>query len=68
MLGTVLHARTRGASISAVFAATAAAPAGRNPGRLTQTGSKKELHETRDYHSLIFPNVFRLRTGNGFFS
>jgi hypothetical protein len=41
MLGTVLRARTRGASFSAVFAATAEAPAGRNPGRLTQNGQKK---------------------------
>ncbi len=41
MLGTVLRARTRGAYISAVFATTAEAPAGRNPGRLTQTGPKK---------------------------
>ncbi len=46
MLGTVLRARTRGASISAVFAAMADAPAGRNPGRLTQTGPKKDLHDT----------------------
>jgi hypothetical protein len=41
MLPVVLHARTRGASFSAVFAATAEAPAGRNLGRLTQTGAEK---------------------------
>jgi hypothetical protein len=63
MLGTVLRARTRGASFSAVFAATADAPAGRNLGRLTQNWPKKELHETMR----LSLNVFRLRTGNGYF-
>ncbi len=61
MLGTVLRARTRGASISAVFAVTAEAPAGRNPGRLTQTEPKKELHENV---IINFINVLKLRTVN----
>ncbi len=65
MLGVVLDARTRGASISAVFAATAEAPPGRNLGRLTQTGPKKELHENV---IISFLNVFKLRTVYRFLS